>query len=647
MLFLLFFFAQWHDENLEAKFVHHYPTMLSERAESLHTYDVLKYELAVDLPMTQRSMQGFNTIICRSRVDNLNTLPVHSSTLVIDSVFVDGASATYTPSGDSIIINLPFTYNSNDSFVVQIGYHGSWGITFYQTGFVYYPKGYNSGTLHSIAYTLGEPWDARRWMPCYDEPFDKADYGCMFAITVPDTFIAGANGILTSVVANPNNTTTYTWEEHYPITTYLMHFTASRYTPWSQWCHTASGDSIETIHFVWPEDSIQSISAFSDIPDAMYLFDSLYGDYPFDRYGQDVVYPYSWGGMEHQELTTMHRNCVGGSQGWRRIMAHELAHMWWGDMVTCIDFRDLWLNEGCATYSDANYIWYIYGYGSFINLMQSRAQTYFDEDPPYRRPLYDPPLDSLFDYGYTYCKASWVMHMLRYLDQNSFFPTMQVYRDSFEYGCASTEDMKAIFSQEYGSDLTWFFDEWVYGQGYPEYEVYWYCVPSGNDYRAVFNICQVQSNAPPVFHMPLEITLHTNGGDTLVTTPVQNSPQHAEYTLPDSVTSITFDPNYWLLCMTSIFHGVAEYSDGKPLYNDLFFSSNPAKHPKLTYVISQPGNIDLSLYDIAGRVVRNLYQGSCNPGQYTMYLTDIPAGIYFCHLKTSTNERIKKLVKLH
>lgn len=647
MFILLAIIAQWQEDNLEAKFVHYCPVITRERAESLHTYDVLKYELEVDLPMTERSMEGVNTIICRSRTDNLTSLPVHSSTLIIDTVFVDGTPASYTSSGDSIIINLPFAYDMNDSFVVQIGYHGSWNITFYQTGFTYYPKYYNSGTLHSLAYTLGEPWDARRWMPCYDEPFDKADYGCRISVTVPDSFVVGANGILTSVASNPDDTKTYTWEENYPVTTYLMHFSASRFAVWSQWCHNAAGDSIETIHFVWPEDSLQSVSAFSNIPDAVYLFDSLYGVYPFDRYGQDVVYPYSWGGMEHQELTTIHRNCVGGSQGWRRIMAHELSHMWWGDMVTCVDFRDLWLNEGCATYSDANYIWYVYGHNSFISLMQSRAQTYFDEDPPYRRPLYDPPLDSLFDYGYTYCKASWVMHMLRYLDQNNFFPAMQVYRDSFEYGCASTEDMKAIFSQQYSSDLTWFFDEWIYDQGYPEYEVYWYCLPSGNDHRAVFNIYQVQSNAPPVFHMPIEIMLHTTGGDTLVTVAVQNSPQHAEYIIPDSVTSITFDPNYWLLCMTTIFYGVEEYADSKPTANDFFFSSNPAARPQLTCQITQPGSIRLLLYDITGRVAHILYQGKCNPGEYTMTLADIPAGVYFCRLETATNERTKKIVIVH
>jgi aminopeptidase N len=239
-------------DNLEAKYFQPRPDCHFQRAESTHAFNVLKYELDLNVPMTERSIQGINNIFCRSREDGLNTAILHSHTLTIDSILVDGTAATYATSGESLIINLPYTYNTDDSFSIHIGYHGSWSVTSYQAGFVYYPKNYNSNTLHSIAYTLGEPWDARTWMPCYDEPYDKADYGCVIAVTVPDTFIVCANGELINVTNNPDTTITCVWEESYPIATYLMHFGASRFSVWSDWFVPASGDSVEIRHFVWP-----------------------------------------------------------------------------------------------------------------------------------------------------------------------------------------------------------------------------------------------------------------------------------------------------------------------------------------------------------------------------------------------------------
>jgi aminopeptidase N len=639
--FFIFVIGQWSTDNFEAKCLHGVPRPYIDRAESTHAYNVLKYELDVGLPMTSRSIAGVNKIHCRSRENGLNSVVLHSYTLTIDSVKVDGVTASFSVAGESLAVNLPQAYNYGDSFAIQVGYHGSWSVTYSQVGLVYYPSNYNANTLHALAYTLGEPWDARRWMPCYDEPSDKADYGCVMTVTVPDTFVVCANGELVGVASNPNNTKTYTWQENYPIATYLMHFGVSRYAEWSDWFYSNSGDTIEIKHFMWPEDSAFSHVSFQYLPVAMYLFDSLYGTYPFGRYGQDVVYPYDWGGMEHQEMTTIHRSWLLNQS--ERGMAHELSHMWWGDMVTCVDFRDIWLNEGCATYSDANYIWYRQGYAEFISLMQSRAQTYFQADQSWRHPLYDPPVSELFNYGYTYCKASWVMHMLRYLEENHFFAAMQAYRDSFQYGCASTEDMKQIFSSVYGTDLTWFFEEWVYGQGYPSYRIYWQSEPAGNDYETVICIHQIQSNAPSVFHMPVQILLHTTGPDTLIQVPITTAPQTIVVTLPDSVTSIVFDPYTWLLKTCQIFVGIDEIVQKIPV-NDISFVMNPARVPLVNVILNQRTEVEIKIYDVGGRLVREINGGYRNAGVHQVSIGQLVAGIYFCRLKTERDDITRKLV---
>lgn len=642
MFLILLIWSQWGLDNPEAKYFCPMPDYQLPRAESTHSFNVLKYELAVILPMTSRSLQGVNKIKCQSMLDGLNITALHSRTLIIDSVSVDGISAGYSTIGETLFINLPQIYNTGDSFTIEIGFHGSWSITSYQTGFVYYPKNYNVNTLHTVAYTLGEPWDARAWMPCYDEPYDKADNGCIIAVTVPDSFVVCANGELASVVNNPGGTKTFTYQENYPITTYLMHFAVSQFAKWSDWYYPTSGDSVELRYFIWPEDSVQSIVAFQYLSLAMTLFDSIYGHYPFDRYGQDAVYPFAWGGMEHQEQTTIHRWWIL----WQAEtgMAHELAHQWWGDMITCVDFRDIWLNEGFATYSDANYQWYRFGsVDTFYSTMQSRASDYFASDAVWRHPLYDPPITELFDWGHSYCKGSWVLHMLRYLDQNNYLLALQAYRDSFEYGTASTEDLKAIFSQVYVADLTWFFDEWVYDQGYPEYEIYWDCIPSGSNYLAQIKIKQIQTNAPAVFHMPVQMLLHFLTGDTLVNIPITTSPQDVEYPVSDSVISIEFDPDYWLLKKYNVYYGIQEFASSLPGDNDIYFS-NPMRRPKIEYVINQSGEIKLALYDVSGRLLKQIYQGLKNPGRYSVKISGLSTGVYFCRLKTPAGEKIKKMV---
>lgn len=645
MWLIMILCGQWLSQDLEAKQYHPPAGFYAGYADSFHEYDVLKYELAVRLPMTSRFLSGVNRIKCRSRQNGLNLAVLHQRTLVIDSIRVDGLTATYNTSGESLRVNLPQTYNQGDSFYIVIGYHGSWTVTGYQTGLCYWPRNYNSNTLHVLAYTLGEPWDARQWMPCYDEPFDKADQGAVISVTVPavianDTLSVCANGELTGVVLNPDSTKTFIWSEHYPITTYLMHFGVSRFAVWSQWYHPAAGDSVEIREFVWPNDSVQSRTACQHLPDAMALFDSLYGAFPFGRYGQDAVYPYAWGGMEHQEQTTIHRWWILNSS--ENGMAHELSHQWWGDMVTCVDFRHIWLNEGCATYSDANYNWFRFGHANFITTMLSRANDYFNEDASSRRPLYDPPIDDIFNWGYTYCKASWVMHMLRYLNQEQFFNGLRMYRDSFAYQAASTDDLNRIFSRVYGTDLSWFFNEWVFGQGHPEYNVYWQCVPAGNDYQLNLAIHQDQTNAP-VFHMPVEIMVHMTTRDTLFLIPVAGPVQIVQFTIPDSATGIEFDPDTWLLKRAYVHYGVEEHLTNKSNLPACRLIGSPSTAPCLEYNLSSHGLVSIRIYDISGRCVQAVTRFRSSGGNYQERFAGLSAGIYFIQLVTPDFHGVLKM----
>ena len=223
------------------------------------------------------------------------------------------------------------------------------------------------------------------------------------------------------------------------------------------------------------------------------------------------------------------------------------------------------------------------------------------------------------------------------------FTAMAAYRDSFEYGNASTDDMNAVFSTVYGTDLTWFFDEWVYGQGYPEYNIFWESVPAGNDYETTICIHQIQTNAPPVFHMPVEIRFYTTGIDTLVRIPITTAPQQYVITLADSVTSIDFDPDQWLLMHSQIFVGIDELNGGV-LVNDISMVSNPARHPKITLIINHRSDVEIQVYDINGRLVKQIDAGNRRPGLHQVDIGQMNAGVYFCRMETEQAEVVKKLV---
>ncbi|MEO0185864.1 MAG: M1 family aminopeptidase, partial [candidate division WOR-3 bacterium] len=348
-------------------------------AESTHSYNVLHYLIDLDLPMTSRYLSGAVKIAMRSNMNNLSQIDLYLAGLNVDSIKVDGITATYSHTGDTLLVNLPVIYNQGDSFNVMVGYSGTASGSM---GYLYYQS------LHPISYTLGCPFAEKRWFPCYDRLWDKADYGVEFYITVPDSFTVCATGEYLGRDVSQGYAT-YHWKHSYPVSPYLIHFASSIYKTYSDWFYQAPGESIEVKYYFWPEDSIAAANAFSLTTNMLFFYDSLFGDYPFERYGMNVVNPFSYGGMEHQTMSTIHRQWLINNDYYG--MAHELSHQWWGDMITCFGWQNVWLNEGFATYCDALYKEYREGHTAFIHLMVSRLNSYFSAETSNPHPLYNPP----------------------------------------------------------------------------------------------------------------------------------------------------------------------------------------------------------------------------------------------------------------
>jgi aminopeptidase N len=625
--------------------------------DSAHDFDVRFYRVDLELPMTSGAMTARVRIDLTPRHDGFDTFSLHMVNLVCDSIRRAGNACTFTSGSGLLHIDLDTSFASGESLTIDIYYHRNSGVE--NRGFYYHARG-TQGIPHAICYTTTEPADARYWLPCFDEPWDKAERGCVINVTTPDSMNACANGLLDSTTTSGGKKTCW-WRHDYPISTYLMVFSASRWASFKQWFETSPGESAYVQNFIWPEDSADAVAAFANVVDMVdYFSDSArYGRYPFEKYGMVEAYPFPWGGMENQTMTMVHRAWIiyGSDNG----IAHEMSHQWWGDMVTCQDWREIWLNEGFAVYSDEQYEYHSRGRSAFQSMIASRAQDYFDEEATDPRPIYAPPYpDHLFDWGHTYCKAGWVQHMLRYVEGDTvwsepdiFFRAMRAYGDSFKYGNANTEDYKRIHEQITGLDLDWFFDEWVYNYGYPIYTLGWHGRQNGKGWEVVLELTQNNSSgAPPVFHMPVEVRVSWSGGSATFRYDVTTSPQQNVFPVGGQPTSVSFDPNDWILDQHNTQVAVADGPSAGYRTGLQLAGPDPSTGPvRLTYELGSAASARIDIYDGTGRLARTLFEGQRPAGRYTATWDrkgsggrSVSAGTYFCRLSAGSESRTIRLV---
>jgi len=624
---------------------------LAMPADSVHSYDVRFYRLDISLPMTNDAMTAHERISIASRIANLDTFSLNMDIIVCDSVKQGPTSLTFTTPANWLTITLNSTLHNGDSTDLDIFFHLNAGTS--GRGFEWHP-----GPPATICFTFTEPSDSRYWFPCWDEPWDKAERGCQINVTIPDTFLACSNGLLDSVTADSSaRTKTFWWTEHFPIATYLMTFTASRVSTWKQRWARAPGDTIDVKYYIWTMDSTYSVSAFANVPDMLSFFSrpDVYVPYPFEKYGIDAVTSYA---MENQTMTMLCRpqNCVD------ELIAHELSHQWWGDMVTCFTWGNIWLNEGFANYSAALYMEHQQGHAFFIADLDTFANWYFSEDSGQRFPMYNPPSNKIFS-ATTYCKGAWVQHMLRYVMSDTsathglFFTAQRTYADSFKYRNVSTADYQRVNEHIFGQSLAWFFDEWAYQAGYPQYHVNWYGVPESSNWRIIVDISQSNGNgAPPVFHMPVEILFHLAGKDTLVHYPINSSPQRNEFVVSVRPDSAVFDPSSWILKKVSMTNVGVETGTPATLLTTALFPVHPNPFrgsARIEYALAAKGRARLSVYNVAGQMVRELVNEVKAPGRFSVSWDGrdqgthpLPSGVYLYRFQVSDKSWVRKAVLL-
>jgi aminopeptidase N len=605
---------------------------------------ILRYQLDLDftggLTNNTHFYSGRERITWRPNGDSLASLDAIG--LRVDSVLNEDqrlAYQTQSSSGKLVIVLLPSTKN-RDSLLIDIWYAHT---STQATGYYYYDKNTSGSqsqwTLERLGYTFTEPYDSPYWFPCINDPSVKVP--CRINVTVPQGYLAASNGLLMQTIDNGNGTVSFQWEERHPIVMYLMAVTISKYSTFSHFYHRVSNpsDSVEIKYYIWQADSAgqtyNAVSAFRNVVDMETFFSTIFGEYPFDKYGMAAVNPFdNVGGMEHQTMTTINRSWLDETKGSKQSgIAHELAHQWWGDMVTCGTWADIWLNEGFATYSAALWEDHFPGMRKLKDIMAS-MQLFTTSTSQYS--VYNPPPQYLFDTPLIYNKGAWVLHMLRYvLGDSTFFNVFKTYRQRFEYESATTDDFEAAASFVSGKDMSWFFNQWVYRKGWPIYSYQWSSSPeAGVAYRLTVAIQQQQTDS--VFVMPIQLTAVGAGRDTTLTANDSQRSQSFSFVIPFHPDSILFDRDGWVFKRMGPLPTSAGIGDGLPssfvLYQNYPNPFNPTT--LIRYFLPFDGIVVLKVYDPLGREVRTLINARGLAGyQETRFDgKGLTSGVYFYRL---------------
>ncbi|SYZ74119.1 exported hypothetical protein [Candidatus Zixiibacteriota bacterium] len=503
-------------------------------------YDVNYYRIELKVNVPSQILYGNVSMAAKSLVNGLDTVGVDfDATLTIDSVYLpSGQRLNYSFTGYSLTVQLDKTYNLDETFEFTVRYHGTPQTGGFQGFF------FTSRNGIPVVTSLSEPYLAHTWWPCKDRSDDKADSLDIF-VTCDTALYCASNGTLIDTTRHGDGTWTFNYQVRYPIATYLFSVAMSKYTVFEEWYHYGPSDSMPIVYHVYPDQYATALTNWQGItPYALSVYSGLFGQYPFvrEKYGHAN---FQWGGgMEHQTCTSL-------SGGWfgfyEPVVVHELSHQWWGDMITCNNWHEIWLNEGFASYCEALYYEVKNGDAAYHSYM-----TGMDFTGGGSIYIYDTTnVDNIFG-NIVYDKAAWVLHMLRHIvGDDTFFNILRDYYSSaYQYKDVTTEQFKNLCESISGKDLDYFFQEWIYGTYRPRY-VYTFMSeldPTDNKYWNFLYVEQGQTTPPSVFSMPVDFLFTYGPGDTATQNLFNDSKRTTYIVKTDkAATDITLDPEVWIL----------------------------------------------------------------------------------------------------
>ncbi|HEY0004420.1 MAG TPA: DUF3458 domain-containing protein [Pyrinomonadaceae bacterium] len=514
------------------------------------TYDALHYTIRTRFDVPQRTVFGDETLTLKPLAAGFKSFDLDAASMKIDSVTLasDGQKLVWTQTPDKLSINLDRAYAPAETINVRIQYRANPQRGLY---FITRTQAVDGVRKPAQIWTQGEPEENHHWFPCYDFPDDKATSEQY--ITTGAGEVAISNGALLDATDNPDGTRTFHWQMAQPHATYLISMVVGSYAKL-----TDAYKNIPVEYYTYPGTEQTARRAFARTPEMMQWFSSaLRYEYPYNKYAQTVVSYFIFGGMENITATThadweILRSDAATHSATQDLIAHELAHSWFGNLVTCKDWSHAWLNEGLATFMEASFREHAQGRAGYLEAMRENASLYYAEDKlRYRRPLvyerYRTPID-LFD-ATLYKKGALVMHMLReVVGDQMFWKALNRYLNENRFETVETADLERAFEETTGKKLDWFFEQWVYKAGYPEVRVRY--VYNAATRQLTLYVAQTQTpdtTTPAVFRLPVDVELTTAAGTRTEHLEIRRREEQFTFKLESKPVSVSFDKNSRLL----------------------------------------------------------------------------------------------------
>ena len=466
--------------------------------------DIIHSTLRVSMPrFSSHVIQAHSTLECKSKTNGLSKMRIDLTGLTVDSIKTNHLSTSFVVEGQSLALTLPNVYNNNDSLYFDFYYHGTpiqnagdWGGFYWDATYAYNIGVSFLETQHSYG---------RTWFPCLDNFVEKGTYE--YFITTDTLKKAFCGGLLMGSTRQ-DSTVTWHWKDNTPVSSYLASMTVSDYATLSS-TYAGLTRSIPIQLAARAVDTSNLKASFIHLPDAIGAFESSYGPYQFDRVGYCLT-PFSAGAMEHDCNITYMKALVDGSINYETTMAHELSHHWFGDLVTCDNAGDMWLNEGWASYSENIFLEHLYGKTSYQNSVRTNHDAVLHlvhvKDSSYYA-LSNIPTE--YTYGRTvYQKGADVAHTLRgYMGDTMFFRVLKDYMNDMKYKNVSSAMFRDYIKAHSSFNPDAFFDNWVFAPGFPHFSMdVTKTSANAGGYQTEIWIRQKLKHAPAYYtNVPLEI----------------------------------------------------------------------------------------------------------------------------------------------
>jgi len=508
----------------------------------VRTFDVQNYIIRTSFNRLNKTVYGDTTVQLKPLKDGFKTFELDAAEMRFESVKLEPGNidVAFKTSGEKIYLTLDKAYSPTELISLRFKYS-----TKPNKGIYFVDAEIEDGKTirNAQVWTQGEAEEAHFWFPSYDFPDDKATSEQFITVDKGETAIA--NGELLEEVENADNTKTFHYKMPVPHSTYLTSFVVGTYSKVSD-----SYKNIPLGFYLYPGQESVAQKSYGKTKDMMRVFEELTGvAFPYNKYDQTIVANFQFGGMENITATTMADTEIlfNPPEIVEDLVSHELAHSWFGDLVTCRNWAELWLNEGFATFMEAAYRERMYGRDDYLRKIREDAAQYFVDDAikKSRHGLFNQlarPDNSIFDVT-TYQKGGAVVHTLREtVGTENFWKAINIYLNRHKFQNVETPDLQKAMEEASGKDLNWFFGQWVYGGGYPKINVkQTYNAATKRLNLTVAQTQTIDKITPRAFVLPMEIEITTAAGTKIEMVEIKKRVENFSIKVEGKPTKIVFD----------------------------------------------------------------------------------------------------------